>query len=84
MHGSFQGLEQRAVTRAARSGEAGDERREDRHDDVHHALQGFLRRFFHKRTPRPSDPLLTPPAGGGWNALRRKTHPPAPPCEGGE
>ena len=47
MHGSFQGLEQRAVTRATRSGEAGDERREDRHDDVHHALQGFLRRFFH-------------------------------------
>ena len=43
MHGSFQGLEQRAVTRAARSGEAGDERREDRHDDVHHALQGSFR-----------------------------------------
>ena len=22
----------------------------------------------------PSDPLLTPPEGGGWNALRRRPH----------
>jgi hypothetical protein len=40
-------LEQRPVTKATCGGEARDERSEDCDDNLPHALDGFLRRFFH-------------------------------------